>query len=125
MLCKILRDQVVGAFVQLSQARDPVIGSCPVDEGQHTLLVDFAGGVRVNLARRNGPAPIRSGSPFCLLGLKAAYSNRHQAVKALNRLTDNTLTRAQYNAPFLRKAERTYYLQKTVIMLRTFLRRLE
>ena len=58
------------------------------------LLVDFARGVRVNLASGNGPANVRRGSSLCLLSLKTALSNGHQAVESLNRLTDNALARA-------------------------------
>jgi hypothetical protein len=94
MLRKILVDQLVGAFIQPRKARNLVLCSRPVDECQHMLLVDCAGGVRVNLAGRNGPAPIRRGSSLCLLGLKTTLSNRHQAVQAIYRLTDNALVRA-------------------------------
>ena len=91
---EVLGGQFVGAFIQPGQARNAMSGSGPVDEGQHMLLVDFAGGVRVDFAGGNGPPRFSRGGPLCLLGLKAALSNRHQVVESLNRLTDNTLARA-------------------------------
>ena len=84
-----------------AKARDPVLCSCPVDESQNMLLVDFARGVRVNLAGGNGPTRFRRGSRWPALP-ESGFPNRHQAVQALNRLTDNALARA-HTPPFLDK----------------------